>query len=173
MGRQVNFFLSYDDQAELAEKLDQWGTVLAASEVSDKPKITAWPVAKFSQWIVGLSPPLLFRSEDMGGLIVESNGLTVPDYGVRYYIERFRNPVVELSTCIQRDNEIQRGRFFYQPRYLDDESGMVLEKSPEFIAWARKIFNLVKKSTTRDSDGYYIGRGAKALQLQGYTFLHA
>jgi hypothetical protein len=173
MGRQVNFFLSYDDQTELAGKLDQMGTVMAASESSEKAKIAALPVLAFARWIVGLSPPLLFRPEDLDSLLIESGRLKVPDFGIRYYIERSRNPIVEFSTCIQRDNEIQRGRLYYEPKYLDEESGIVVEKSPEFIVWATKIFNLVKKSTTKDTQGYYIGKGAQALQRRGYTFLHA
>jgi hypothetical protein len=172
MGRQVNFFLSYDDQAELADKLDHMGTVLAAAEFSDVPQVTPLPVSTFARWIVGLSPPLLFHPQDLGRLIIESSRLTVPDFGIRYYIERTKNPIVEFSTCIQRDKEIQRGRFYYEPRYFDNGTGTMVEKSPEFIAWATKIFNLVKKITAKDAQGYYIGRDAQALQSQGHTFLH-
>jgi hypothetical protein len=171
MGRQVNFFLSNDDQAELTEKLDSLGTIVAAAESSDRAEVIALPVSAFARWTVGLGWPLLFRPEDRSGLIVESGRLHVADFGVRYYIERYKNPIVEFATCIEHQNEIQRGRLYYEAKYLDNASGAVIEKSPEFIVWATKIFNVVKKSTTKDAHGYYIGKGAQALQRRGYAFV--
>jgi hypothetical protein len=171
MGRQVNFFLSYDDQGELTEKLDSLGTIVAAAESSDRAEVIALPVSAFARWTVELGWPLLFRPEDRNSLIVESGRLEVADFGVRYYIERYQNPIVEFATCIQHENEILRGRFYYEAKYLDYASGVVVEKSPDFISWATKIFNVVKKNTTKDAHGFYIGKGAQALQRRGYTFV--
>ena len=166
MGRQVNFYLSKGDQAELAEKFDRLGTVLAIPYSSATPKSTSLPVSGFAHWIPDLSPPNLFRPEDIDGLVSRRTVMNDPKLGVRYFIDIFRSPVIEFSPCVYEDNQIRRGRLYYMPSYYDENSQLI-QKPPDFISWATGLFKIIKKGCLRNAEGNYVGKRAQDLISKG------
>ena len=166
MGRQVNFYLSEGDQAELVEKFDRLGTVLAVPYSSENPEPARLLVSSFANWIPYLSPPYLFRPEDFEDLVTRRTVMDDPKLGVRYFVDDLKSPVVEFWPCIYDDNIIRRGRLYYMPTYYDENSRLI-QKSPEFISWATKLFNIVKKSCVRNAQDNYVGKRAQDLISNG------
>jgi hypothetical protein len=162
MSRQVNFFLSDNDQAELMLKFDQLKTVAAAVQPMKTNNVNMVPITSLSRWNPGANPPVLFRPSDCTTLSIRLSG-----NGLDFLVDIFDSPAIEFLQCIQRDNGIQRGRLYYTPNSIDS-NGYVLHKSPEFLTWANKVLILTKKFCIKNSDGYYVGKHALELVAQGY-----
>ena len=161
MGRQVNFYLSYQDQKELLLVLQS--SLAVACFIP--PEKSAIPVVRkitdCPEWQNGSWNPYFFRAD------------TVPNMQWRfekawggYLPDTMDYEAVDFDRCIMRNNKIAGGRFYYEATYLDD-AGYITEKSPEFISFAKKLFAITKKFCPFREDWYYVGPDADRLRKSG------
>jgi hypothetical protein len=169
MGRQVNFFLSMEDQENMNSIIlnHPETTVIECRMKSVDPVIRdSTRIEKMGGENLCL---LLLRAPDLEKIIVKpatSNGF--------HYVDSIRSPVIEYDRCfvdpghIRGRRMIRRGRFYFVPRYRDEE-GCAVEKSPEFLKWATSLFGKAKKNLIyRKDDMEYYGEGALAAEGGGW-----
>jgi hypothetical protein len=81
--------------------------------------------------------------------------------------KRVSTTAIEFLRCVTLGKEISRGRFYFVAKFYDEADNLV-EKPPEFIAFAKRTFDIVKKYTKRNEIGDYVGHEAAKLD---YTFV--
>jgi hypothetical protein len=165
MGRQVNFYFSDSDQAELTRRLDSLGDVMAILPPLSKPMIENQSVSHFTRWKPGEHDPMLYRSSDTEKIVFRRSN---PATG--YFIDIDRSPVVEFSRCATTNDTIRRGRLYYVAGFLEKNLSKYTKPS-EFVDWADKLFKLAKKLGVEIRNGDYIGREALEMEKLGYRFL--
>lgn len=86
------------------------------------------------------------------------------------YVEIQDSPAIQFQLCIQQNDEILRGRFYCQLRYVEAD-GYIVEKSDEFKKWTNKVYTLVKNFCVKNADGYYVGPEAQQLVAKGWKLV--
>ena len=165
MSKQVYFFLSISDQNEVAKIIDKLGDIFALRQPTKGSNVNCSSVEGVSAWSEKNGQPVFFRRQDIDLLEIRPSGMPGD-----YYVEIQDSPVIEFDLCIQRNNEILRGRFYCQHRYVDAD-GYISEKSDEFKKWTNRVYGLVKKFCSRNADGYYVGPEAQLLVAKGWKLV--
>jgi hypothetical protein len=166
MSKQVYFFLSISDQISIAKLIDGLGNVSALRQPTKTSNLICQAVEDVATWTMTEHQPVFFRADDFQNLIVEHVKSPAGDY----WVNIFDSPVIQFSHCIQRSNEILRGRFYCQHRYVDAD-GYIVEKSDEFKKWTNRVYSLVKKFCSKNADGYYVGPEAQLLVVNGWKLV--
>jgi hypothetical protein len=155
MGRQINFYLTDSDQeAIVSDLVNTFGIEAIVPPCHEEPRfgVNAMEIVR---WKMGEHNPVIFKKDDFPKLRYRFVGGVVNGF----FVDTDTSPVIEFFRCVTFGNEISRGRFYYIAKFYD-EAGNLVEKSPEFIAFAKRAFNTVKKCTTRNVAGDYVGQEA-------------
>jgi hypothetical protein len=162
MSSQINFYLSDLDHQNLVRELTKVAGISYVLPPLTTADLEPHDLSVLGPWKSGENSPLLFlRHQTLSFQLVPSG----PNR-FSYYIDVAENPVVEYLRAVQREHEIQRGRFYYTSRYLA-EDGYIHEKPSEFIQFAKRIFMIAKKFCSARYEGFYIGPDAAILQRKG------
>jgi hypothetical protein len=163
MGKQFQVYLLPSDADQLVERLrHELGLTLFASRSSRPEPVEG---ASSVRIVSGLARVDCLLAPD----------LLVPiklDYveKQRYWsINTLFSEVVEFSGCHFDGKTLKRGRFFYDRGFYSAERWQ--EKSPDFLAWAEKLFRTTKKSLKRVSTlDAYVGEDAELWRSGGGVF---
>lgn len=157
MGKQIRFFMTYQDEKELVNNLRQSQDLILIynnyGKENEKILNDLYPVGH-NIYDSFLS---LLRSSDLKDLIIKSH----PTHN-RFSVDTLNSKVIQFRRCKIIDSRLANGRFWFEE---NDELG---KKDTDFIKWANVIFKWIKKNYTKSDDGYeYIGPNALALERKG------
>jgi hypothetical protein len=137
MGRQINFFLHPDDQEDFDKLLKSFGEVILFRDYNYSNEVTTVPDTLIRDIGKEKHRVYLIRREDFKDIPLQY----VQNYDY-WYVKSNPLPVLHFDRSVYKDNKIQRGRLYFEPRYLS-ERGWV-NKPDEFIIWAEKILKTVR-----------------------------
>lgn len=89
-----------------------------------------------------------------------------------WLVDLTQSPVVEFSRCYFDGQLLRRGRLYVVTHYYDEDS-LLVEKSKEFVAWAKSLISTVKKGMMKCDDGDFISILARERAERGEIELSA
>lgn len=137
MGRQINFFLHRNDQEYFDKLLKSFGDVVLFRDYNYTDEVTIIPDTLIRDIDKENHRVYLIRTEDFKDIPLQY----VQNYDY-WYVQSNPLPVVHFDRSVHKGDKIQRGRLYFEPKYLS-ESGWV-NKPNEFIIWADKILKTVR-----------------------------
>ena len=159
MGRQVNFFDASGSGLSHRRDCGEDCTVVV-SERSTSPKPSILDCGKPSSILTLLPKACLVRTTDV-------NDIQLTSAGHFFYVDTLRSPVVEFSPSRLNENELQRGRLFFDSGYFDRD-GTWRPKSDDYVSWARGWLKWIEKNHEYDrTQRAYLGLAAKAAIREG------
>ncbi|GLH75101.1 hypothetical protein SSBR45G_00090 [Bradyrhizobium sp. SSBR45G] len=159
--RQVNFFLTPNDQAELLSKLDPAGQFIYVARRRKDSRIDILPTPAVRQMGKEALKIYIARADDL-------DAMSFDDIGTFSSIDVIRSPVIEFSRCFMGDQFIRDGRFYVVNSYFDRD-GRVARKDEGFLTWAARLVSKTRRCLTKDPDSFFYF-GAEALQLKSAGF---
>jgi hypothetical protein len=165
--RQVNFYVHPEEQEWLEERLEGAGqfTIVRGLDESGRAKLSSTTVIKE------------FGKEDLKIYLVRPEDVDrICSVGAPNRVERFvddlRSPVVEFSRCYFDERVLRRGRLYMVDSYYDDFDRLT-KKPADFVAWGRKLIDVVRNSLERRSDGDYVSGRAREVESKAGVRLTA
>lgn len=159
--RQVNFFLTPRDQAELLSKLDPAGQFV----------YVAWRCKDGGLDILQTSTVRQMGKETLTIYIVRADDLdaiSFNDVGDFSSVDVIRSPVIEFNRCYMDDQRLSRGRFYVVNSYFDQD-GQIARKDEGFLKWSERLISKTRRCLKKDPDSFF-HLGAEALQLKEAGF---
>lgn len=167
MGRQINFYMSLEDQIAMDELIRTKMPELFVIRHRMKERKIQLLESTLDETL-GVKSMYLVLGTQIGHVVMrEKNTLGW------YFVDDLRSPIIEYSrsNLIQNDPRgkvLRGGRIYYQPSYFDG-SGVLVGKNPDFLKAAQKLFGLFKRNLTLIKDRYfYFGEGALKLEKEGW-----
>jgi len=151
MGRQINFFLHQDDQADFDRLLKTFGDIILLPYYHYDNKVS-------------IIEDTLIRDRAKEGrrvyLIRRSDFKNIP----LTHIEKFGYwlvddralPIVHFDRGVTEDEKIERGRIYFQPDFVDPKERRMVKKSDDFVKWADNIIRTVRRKLKK----YKYGMGS-------------
>ncbi|MGJ5222925.1 MULTISPECIES: hypothetical protein [unclassified Bradyrhizobium] len=155
--RQVNFFLTPKDQAELLSKLDPAGQFVYLAWRRNDSRIDILPTAAVRQMGKEALTIYIARADDL-------DAMSFDDVGNFSSVDVIRSPVIEFSRCYMGDQHLSDGRFYVVNSYFDRD-GRVARKDEDFLTWSARLVSKTRRCLTKDPDSFFY-LGAEALQLK-------
>jgi hypothetical protein len=138
MGRQVNFYLHQDDQAEFDSMLRSRGEFIMVPFYHYTNIIVPAPDTIIRDLKKEGERVYLVRPEDFKYLRLEYF-----NYGGYWLIDEQAAPVLHFDRCAFEPNGIKRGRLYFQTYFVQD--GQWRSHTPEFVKWADGFINLARR----------------------------
>lgn len=162
MGRQVNFFLSQDDQAVLNDLIMQPGDVIVLATKPDRD-----PVKVLASTVIRKMGAEYIRVALTKHAFAEN--LTYHPLGDgRAYLDLLDSSAIEYARCYVsppgqgEPGFIRSGRLYYTTTRND-----MSPKEADFVNWAERLFRKIKKHLVLE-DGLYAGEDALRKRKQGW-----
>jgi hypothetical protein len=158
--KQVNFYLSYSDLAEIEVALRE------RFEFSVLPTRSACPEPELLSELTLENPgkerlDLYLAPSDA---IRDISLIELPN-SKEFYVDVFASPVVQLCRCFVDERRISRGRLYFITKYYSQD--ILVAKPDSFISWSTKMLNFVRRRLTKAAPGVYCGSHARALSAAG------
>ena len=138
MGRQINFFLHPDDQKDFDELLKSFGQPILIPYYHHDNKISVVSDTIIHDTKIEGSRIYLVRQEDFKDIKLEY--ISNLNY---WLIADNKLPVLHFDRSEFIDNEIHRGRLYFQPQFVDNMQWV--KKSDDFVNWADNIIKVVRR----------------------------
>ncbi|WP_407158944.1 hypothetical protein [Bradyrhizobium sp. STM 3557] len=166
--RQINFFLTAEDQATLLARLmDRLGPFLFISRRSENDAPQQLDTAAVKK--MGSEPLTIYllRQKDLGQVRFEP--FTEQQC---YVVDSLLSPVIEFSRCYHSDGLLRRGRMYVVSSYYDRD-GVPVSKDRDFLDWAAAMIAAARKIVQRrvPPSMFYCGQNAFELSQQGERFV--
>jgi hypothetical protein len=158
--RQVNFFLTPNDQAELMGQLAGLGKFVCLAAVSQDSSPRILESAEIKE--MGREPLQIFIAlqKNVGDIFFrELRTVTFRSVDV------VRSPVIKFSRCYQDERCIRRGRLYVINSYYDQNA--VISKDEEFLKWSDRLISKTRKVLRRLEPLTHIGPEALRLKEAG------
>jgi hypothetical protein len=161
--RQVNFFLTARDQAELLTQLAAVGDFIVVAGTTKSGGVNRLESAEIKQMGVDRLQVYLMRPNDIGGVRFHD----VPKMGYKS-VDVLRSPVVEFDRCYHAEGLLRRGRLYVVTAFYD---GMELtRKDGAFLQWAGALIKTARRKLTKDPRSFfYFGADALRCREAGTT----
>ena len=152
MGKQVNFYMTAEDEREFVEfvrtgeKVALFKSVQASPEILELDKM---PPAGEPFWFSlclwntdHKPPPTLTYIKEQG----------------YYCVEEMESEVIQFHRCGVDQGRLVRGRIWAEMSYwrLGDVSPIVIRKSEAFVKWFDRLAKWIKRRSIRDQSGDYL-----------------
>nr|WP_041756568.1 hypothetical protein [Bradyrhizobium sp. ORS 278] len=159
--RQVNFFLTPKDQAELLHRLDPEGKFVYVARRCRDGEMQILPSAVVQQ--MGKEPLSFYiaRADNLDAIVFDEGA----DYKS---VDVIRSPVIEFGRCYMDAEHIGRGRFYVVNSYFDAQ-GQIARKDDSFLTWSERLVSKTRRCLTKDPDTFFYF-GAETLQLKAAGF---
>jgi hypothetical protein len=162
MGKQVNFYMTEEDEREFLEFVHSDRNVAVFMGVQQTAEIAVLdelPTSDTSGWFQlwlwdrDHSPTPVLR-------YVQQQG--------HYCVDRFESEVIEFDRSILDEGRLVRGRIWAEMNgWRHDDPASVIKKSEAFSKWFDRLGNWIKRRSTRDSVGDFLLPGATQFSKQG------
>lgn len=162
MGKQVNFYMTADDERKFVEfvRSDRsvaiFKSVLPTTEIADLSELPP-PGEPFwfslCLWDKDHSPP---------------PSLTYIKQQGHHCVEKIESEVIEFDRCVMDEGRLVRGRIWAEMNgWRRDDPATIINKSEAFSAWYERLANWIKRQSTRNSTGEFVLPGAARFAEQG------
>lgn len=176
MSRQMNFYMSKDDQTELMSILfETIPELLILKDETEGRKLEFIDKAKIINNFGEFFRVYLGLSQDLDNFVYEKPlQMTVAPFRIRHILDATVSPVVEFIPCWFSKSEdkilqINRGRLYYNISYYKLPNPELRSKADGFVNFAERCFSIFKKNLKFDKGrGDYFGRGALRDELAGW-----
>ena len=167
-GRQFSFFLGLTDQLGLNEAIRASGDAVflndrSYSEKGEEVSSSIIHDPSKESWRI-----LIARRADLPHIRFHSTG-----YRNQFGCNVTYQPIVEFDRFLMFKTFLRAGRMYRVDKYWNEQRELV-SKSPEFIAWADRLYKLVKQSLRKiervGPQSYFAGEEALALRRSGIPF---
>jgi len=165
MGKQINFFLSRNDSANLERTLLELEPSILLDSRSRGP--FPKPYDEDEELEGGRRNLFLYlvRRDDLESVITNE----VPTQGYWSILDLYSS-VIEVTRCGDADNVLRRGRLYYIESYFDEKDKLV-SKSDEFRTWAKRVLSKARRMLTYDKElSAYLGDEAIQMRKAGVPF---
>ena len=163
MGRQIQFYMTYEDEIAFIDHARSTGEVRLLAGTSE---VESAPFFNYPHQLGG---------RKLGETCYLWNGSISPKPKVDYIseqglycIDHLQSEVVSFWRSKIRGNEISVGRLHIEDTYLD-ATGNLGKKGEAFIAWYNTLSSWLRSTFQRGSDGVCTGPGARYQFAQGLT----
>jgi hypothetical protein len=160
MGRQINFYLYGEDQNDFDAFLRSCGNPVILPYYYPKKQVSTVPDTLMRDEKKEGDRVYLVRPMDIQEMKLEYN-----EYYGYWNLNETVLPVLHYDRCVNTENEIYRGRLYFEPKYVKNMEWVA--KSDDFVKWADNVINKARrilKKHTFDSGGYnyqeYVGKSA-------------
>jgi len=137
MGRQINFFLHPGDHGGFDELLKSFGDVVLFRHYQYSDVLTTIDDTLIRDIDKEKNRVYLMRPTDFKGI-----GLEYVENHHYWYVNNRSLPVLHFDRSVYNNKSIQRGRLYFEPRYVKDTEWV--NKPDDFIHWADKILKTVR-----------------------------
>jgi hypothetical protein len=162
--RQINFFLTAEDQASLVAHLtDRLGPFAFISRLSDSDAPHLLETAAVNN----------MGSERLGIYFVRPTDLEQVRLDAfvklqRYVVDSLRSPVIEFTRCYHSGGILRRGRMYVSSSYYDRD-GVPVSKDRDFLDWVAAMIAATRRTlrTRVPPSMFYCGQEAFELSQRG------
>ena len=140
MGRQINFFLHQDDQADFDRLLKTFGDIVILpyyhydNEVSTIEDTLIRDRAREGRRVY------IIRRSDFKNILLTH----IEKFGY-WLVDDRALPIVHFDRGVTEEDKIERGRIYFEPDFVDPREMKMVKKSDDFIIWADNIIKTVRR----------------------------
>ena len=156
--RQINFFLTTADQADLINSLDPLGEFVYVRNVSRDGTPEILESASIATATNESLQIYIAQLREIKNIVFQR----LPNVTFSS-IDVVRSPVVQFVRCYQDERCIRRGRLYFVTAYYDRRQQIEIDEV--FLSWARKIVARARRVLKKE-DGSLIYYGKQALHLK-------
>ncbi len=165
MGRQVNFYMTHEDEQEFLGFVRSTGTIAVFMTTQDSAELLE--LNELPAEDVEGAYFLCFWNKDISPhpklkFITEQN---------HYCVDKMESEVVEFLRCVTIDQRLNPGRIWTEITYwdLNEDPPVMIRKPPAFEKWYNKLAAWLRKHGTRSESGYFIMPEASHFVHRGHT----
>jgi hypothetical protein len=176
MSRQVNFYVSKDDQTELISLLfEAIPELLMIKDETEGRELEFIDRENLINNFGSFFRVYFGRSQDLDKFVYKKPvQMTVAPFRVRHILDTTVSPIVEFIPCWVSKSEDKilqnnRGRLYYNISYYELPNRELISKDDGFVKFSERCFSVFKKNLKFDKNrGDYFGRGALRDKLAGW-----
>ena len=144
MGRQINFFLHQDDQADFDRLLKTLGDIVLLPYYHYDNKVSV-----IEDTIIRDIPKegrrvYLIRRSDFKHIPLTH----IEKFGY-WLVDDHTLPIIHFDRCVTKDDKIEKGRIYFQPDFVDTKEMRMIKKSDDFIKWADNVIKTVRRKLNK------------------------
>jgi hypothetical protein len=156
--KQINFFLTATDQAELLKEFGIEDDFVYIDSIAKGRQLCYLETAEIRKMGVERLKIYLVRRRDVE--LVRRNALQDQPHDA---VDVVRSPVIEFMRCYHADHQLRRGRLYVVTAFY--EGGVLVKKDRNFLDWAITVIATAQKKLIRDPDSsFYFGKNALELR---------
>jgi hypothetical protein len=140
MGRQINFFLHQDDQADFDKLLKTFGDIVLLPYFHFDNKISTVPDSVVRDLKKEERRVYLIRKSDFDDVRLKH----IDAFGY-WLVDDFSLPVLHFDRSITKDGKIESGRLYFETEYVDTRQMIMIKKPDDFIKWADNVLKTVRR----------------------------
>jgi hypothetical protein len=154
--RQINFYLTPVDQADLVKQFGQLGECALIKSIAEGDHPELLETAEVTNLAHERLQIFLARPDELEEILLKKlENLS--------HVDVVRSPVVEFDRCHQTKEKLGRGRLYYVSSYF--EHRVLVSKHHSFVEWANALFKIVRGTLKKDPNSFFYF-GAEALKLK-------
>lgn len=167
MGRQVNFYMSDQDELRFLTYLNDRADTVVVKAVQSSPdpiRLSSLPLKPEPFWFAmylwnhNISPPPVYRF------------ISEQQY---YCLDNANSEVIEFDRCGVDGGRLIRGRIWAEMIMPKGNGGPSNDRCEQFRKWFDALSRWIKGHSVRDSFGDYVFPGARAFAQEGGRLLRA
>ena len=152
MGRQINFFLHRDDEAGFDRLLKTFGDIVLLPYYHFDNKVSTIEDTLIRDEMKEGRRVYLMRRSDFNNIPLRH----IEKFGY-WLVDDLALPIIHFDRCVTKDDKIEGGRLYFQTEFVDSQGMRMLQKSDDFIKWAEKIINAVRRKLNKHKHNYGLG----------------
>jgi hypothetical protein len=152
--RQINFFLTASDQAELLMRFGAKGDFVVVQSRARDGNLCLLESAEVKD--VGVEPLQVYLARPTDLEAIQFHILESQPYNT---VDVVRSPVIELSRCYHVGGRLRRGRLYFVTEYYD--GGAMTRKETAFLKWASDLIAIARRNLMKEpASPFYFGASA-------------
>ncbi|UFP94203.1 hypothetical protein [Gloeobacter morelensis] len=161
MGIQVSFYMTPLDESRFLEEIKKFGNYSIARNTFRNPKEMLVEHSSALDWKLDEQMWYLFSTE-FDSQIYTKFIETISTYTVDFV----ESEVIQFARSHKSQDWLSNGRLWYSKVRLSGE------KNPQFLSWANRIINFIRRNYQKKSTGiYYVGPDALMKSNEGHLQL--
>lgn len=140
MGRQINFFLHQDDQADFDRLLKTFGDIVLLPYLHYENKVATIEDTLIRDRIKEGRRVYLIRRSDFKNIPL----IHIENFGY-WLVDERALPIIHFDRGVTTDDKIERGRIYFEPDFIDLREMRMVKKSDDFVKWADNIIRTIRR----------------------------
>ncbi len=161
MGRQVNFYMTNEEEKRFIEFTNGTGDIVILADTSPTQELRDIKTLPEPFSVPSWAFLLMYNRNVKPEPILEY----VPQQK-HYVVERFQSPVVEFSRSFVKNDVMRAGRIWAEFKFYDEHRNLVA-KDPMFQKWFNQLANWIRKNYKLVDSLTYAGPEAVIFRAKG------